>query len=211
MDLVTACQKYFEKKPLKVDVGCGGSFARFSTSNNVPFGIKESKIHIQSLNFILGNANTYFHSKKKINEEHCYDCFDALKVELQSIPGIGPLCAAHIIQLSSLLGLIPLQYYVYISPNFKMKGGPIRFFREYMNFDKNDMKSSYRNELKELQQIYGQNFTSNIFENASCIFGRRKKRQDILYHFPIPMKQDLSFSQETSIQLMFRVDVDVYC
>ena len=96
---------------------------------------------------------------------------------MQTLPGIGPLRAAHVIQLSALLGLIPIHLYIYILPNFKAKKGPTIFFSEKMNWDKSCFETKYIEELFKLQQLYSMNFTSNMLENTSCIIGRSTQKK----------------------------------
>ena len=146
----------------------------------------------------------------KLTDEDCYENVILLREELEQIPGIGPIRATHIIQLSALLGLIPIQLYTHILPNFKMKGGPMSFFREQMKWNEMNIDTQYKEELKELQQLYSNNLTSNIFENTACIIGRKQQKYDVMYHFPV-FENGLSFSKAISnIQLVFRVKmVDV--
>ena len=126
---------------------------------------------------------------------------------MQTLPGIGPLRAAHVIQLSALLGLIPIHLYIYILPNFKAKKGPTIFFSEKMNWDKSCFETKYIEELFKLQQLYSMNFTSNMLENTSCIIGRSTQKKDVMYHFPL-FDTKLSLSTNKSmIQFVFRVKV----
>ena len=111
------------------------------------------------------------------------------------------------VQLSALLGLIPLQYYVYLLPNFNMTGGPMTFLINDMKWNQADAESNYKEELQHLQQIYSSNLTSNIFENTSCIIGRKLKKKDVFYHFPL-FDEDLNLIHtQTQIQFVFRVKV----
>ena len=166
---------------------------------------KRCKLDSTTNTFII--AYDRFHKSKKITDNLCFDCYNDLNKQLQNLPGIGPLRAAHIIQLSALLGLIPIHLYIYILPNFNMKKGPTVFFKEQMFWDKSSLKSNYMKELSELQKLYSNNFTSNIFENTSCIIGRSKQKKDVFYHFPVFEKDKVLSRNETMIQLVFRVKV----
>ena len=73
---------------------------------------------------------------------------------MQTLPGIGPLRAAHIIQLSALFGLIPIHLYIYMLPNFNVTKGPTVFFSEQMCWDKSSFQTQYIEELSELQKLY---------------------------------------------------------
>ena len=104
--------------------------------------------------------------------------------------GIGPVRASHLIQLASLLGVIPLYYYVFLPSH--LEGGTGTFLKEELGFDnihksdKDTLLEKHTLEMNQLNDIYGYNFTSNMFENMCCILGRgeNKATYDIYYYLP---------------------------
>ena len=112
---------------------------------------------------------------------HCFITYLQLSEKLIKIVGIGPVRSSHIIQLSSLLGLIPIQMYVYlpIHRNYK-NGGPSKFVLNELGWSFKDISDHnflvlYEKELLHLQDLFNINFTSNMFENLSCILGQSKE------------------------------------
>ena len=215
-NLARQCMEIKGSKKEK-DVGCG-KFPRFSPSNTKLYNEKEVIENCNLLNRILGEASDDFHQlsqSRKISPNDCFECFERLKgkiVKKSVFPGIGGIKASHLIQLSSLLGLIPLQFYAYLPAHDD--GGSGDFFQNEFNynFGKNTsaMLQQYSTDLSKLQEIYGLNFTSNMFENMACILGRGRVASDVYYYLPWVQK-DSDFNpclcQVSQVQLTFRVKV----
>ena len=210
--LCKACEDYKMKDNCK-DVGCtGGIFQRFSPSNNSSY--TEDQVHneINKLNKLFAETTYKFQAKmkKKITPLLCFQSYLDLEKELLKLDGIGKFRATHLIQLSALLGLIPLHFYVYLP--IHMSGGTGKFMSEELGYDKNSSYlQQYASDLTFLQQIYGINFTSNMFENMTCILGRGKEVYDLFYYLPW-VSSDLknnkpTITNDTNIQLTFRINV----
>lgn len=117
--------------------------------------------------------------------------------------------------MASLLGIIPLQYYVYLPSH--LEGGTGNFLTNEFGFS--DIKSKdietllerHNESFLELNDVYGNNFTSNMFENMACILGRsRKKTFDVFYYLPWVKKTVMGIKEltlETNIQCVFRIKV----
>ena len=197
-----------------VDVGCG-PFNRFSPSNTRSFNDERANEICEQLNNWFGTAThriQKIQSSKKLCPVDVFECYQELSNNLSKIDGVKFLRASHIIQLSSLLGLIPLQYYVYLPVH--SGGGTGDFFCNEFGYtyskDNTTIFQKYINELSSLQGIYGQNFTSNMFENLACILGRGKPRKDIYYFLPWICKdsdRNPVIDQVTHMQLTFYIKV----
>lgn len=93
-----------------------------------------------------------------------------------------------------------------------MSGGTGKFMSEELGYDKSSSYlQQYASDLTFLQQIYGINFTSNMFENMTCILGRGKEVYDLFYYLPW-VSSDLknnkpTITNDTNIQLTFRINV----
>ena len=183
------CKRIIDKNDLCTDVGSGGSHTRFSVSNNRLYSISDLNRIIPMIQNELSKASNNFYKLKQSSTIDISNQIEQLSEKIQSLPGIGPLRACHIVQLASLIGIIPLQFYTNITANFKMKGGPINFFKNELQWKQDNIKMNYFKELSDLQELYTCNLTSNMFKNLSCILGRKKKRRDIMFHFPIFNKE----------------------
>ena len=65
-------------------------------------------------------------------------------------------------------------------------------------------------ELANIQKLYGVNFTSNMFENISCLLGRDHNVNDIYYYLPWVTKDDNlknTIGTVHELQLVFRLKV----
>ena len=212
-NLVAQC-KNIKGTTKDVDVGCG-PFNRFSPSNTRSFNDERANEICKQLNNWFGTAThriQKIQSSKKLCPVDVFECYQELSNNLSKIDGVKFLRASHIIQLSSLLGLIPLQYYVYLPVH--SGGGTGDFFCNEFGYtyskDNTTIFQKYINELSSLQGIYGQNFTSNMFENLACILGRGKPRKDIYYFLPwICKDSDCNpvIDQVTHVQLTFYIKV----
>ena len=82
---------------------------------------------INIINKLFAETTYNFNEKKKrkLTLMICFECYLELEKELLKLDGIGKVRATHLIQLSALLGLIPLQFYVYLPAH--MEGGTGEF------------------------------------------------------------------------------------
>ena len=130
--------------------------------------------------------------------------------------GIGQFRTGHLIQLSALLGLLPLDFYVYVP--LHTNGGTGNFINKYMMTGVNAVSATTQqpsiddkmilftdSEMKRLQSLFNNNFTGNMLENTACIIGRTMKKKDVFYYLPWydPVKKELT--NANSLQLMFYI------
>ena len=151
---------------------CRWSISTFLPSNISVYNKDTVLDVIESVNNIFAKSTFNFNekNKRKLTPMICFECYLELEKELLKLDGIGKVRATHLIQLSALLGLIPLHFYVYIPVH--MEGGTGKFMLQELGYKKNSAYlNKYQEDLTYLQQIYGINFTSNMFENMACILG----------------------------------------
>ena len=205
--LKNECEKYNKIKN-NYDVGSGGSYARFGTSSNNVYDTPQYQSSINIITKAVALSWELFNNnRKKLTMEVMFELFSKVQSTIETMDGFGPLRSSHTIQLLSLIGVIPLQYYVYLP--IHMSGGPGNFIKK-LNWTKKNMHKKCTEEISTLQKIYGCNFTPNMFENMSCILGRTKKRKDIFYYLPsIVGNQDGSnkLSETQDIQFTFRIKI----
>ena len=209
--LANICNEYKVNKNNK-DIGCGGGgVERFSPSNNELYSHDELRDNCEFLNKICGEATNDLKSPDKMTPEICYENYWKLEKKILKLKGIGKVRASHLIQLASLLGIIPLHYYAFLPTH--LAGGTGKFLINELGFgdisskDTNTLMKRHSQELEKLQDIYGSSLTSNMFENMCCILGRdqRKEIYDIFYY--LPWATNSCVTNETTIQLTFRIKV----
>ena len=214
LTLASICQQ-LRSTAIDKDVG-SGEFNRHQPSSNKLLSGLQIKQIISSMNWHYGlgaqklcNVN----SQSKLVEE--LRIFGDLQHELITlIPGIGSLRSIHMILLSSLIGILPLELYVNVPMH--LSGGPKRFLIEEMGFN-NCKKDTSGNTLKArllswtstevsaLQHLFTKEFTPNMFENAACMISRKKKKYDVYYYLPW-YNYDSKTLTEDKMQLCFRVN-----
>ena len=205
--LKNKCESYNKKKN-DIDVGSGGSFCRFVTSNNRVYNLTEYQSSIDIVANAVALSLKLFHAnKKRLNILSMFEYFGKVQEMIETMDGFGPVRSSHMIQFLSLVGMIPLQYYVCLP--IHMSGGTGKFI-EQLKWTKINMHDKCNNEVESLQKIYGCNFTPNMFENLCCILGRSRKRKDIFYHLPWVTKDSdgsKQVSTNTKIQFSFCIKV----
>ena len=215
--LSDACSSYKEANNGK-DVGsCGGIFSRFQVSNNDVYNEETVIQHCLTMNFLFAEATFELtqRSKNKLKPLDCIVCFHNLQKKIEnSFKGFGPVRSSHLIQLASLLGVLPLQFYAFLP--LHGSGGTGKFLTNEYGQDKinasniSDLQQFNVNELLRLQKFYGPNLTGNMLENISCIIGRDLEKKDIFYYLPWVTKDDKeqrSICPVYEFQLVFRLKV----
>ena len=205
-----------KRKQNNFDVGCGGGgVERFGPSSNHLYTEEEIQKYCIILNHEFALASKNINTSKKLTPFMCFQFYDTLETKILKLKGIGKVRASHLIQLASLLGIIPLQYYVYLPSH--LEGGTGKFLKNEFGFsdikpkDTDTLLERHNTAFMELHNVYGNNFTSNMFENMACILGRSKKHIcDVFYYLPWVTKTDRKskeLTEETKIQCTFRIKV----
>ena len=210
-ELVNRCFVY-KNKEIKVDVGCGSKYQRFSSTNNKVYNKEEITKNSRILCQYFSECWKFHNSRTSKNESICMNlflCYFDLEDKIKkNILGFGTIRTSHLIQLSALLGLIPIQLYVYMPMHMAKRSGPSNFLIQDMNWS-NDSREKflekYTNELETLQEIFSLQLTSNILENMACIIGRKKPRKDVYYY--LPWVNNVSVDGIQNMQLTFFIKV----
>lgn len=220
-DLAAYCLKVQNKpKSTKTDVGAG-QHHRFCVSNNELYTETQLKIITTNLLQIFSKA-TIDHKEIKGNNRHYLkyrlyeDTVNKICCNNQGVfDGLGHFRAGHLVQLSALLGLLPLDFYAYVP--LHMNGGPGNFLKGYMNIDqvlptiegKNRDEKIIKftdSEMKRLQFLFNNTYTGNMNENASCIIGRSTHKHDVFYFLPWYDHNTSTLTQQDEhLQLMFYI------
>lgn len=213
--LVLCCQslKNLPSSSSCKDVGCG-RHPRHQPSNNTVYPEEDVLSYVFYLNM---KFDEYTQRSNALPSSMTYEHFilflslqQAIETEL---PGVGHLRATHIILLGSLLGLLPLTFYVYVPMH--LHGGPGKFLKEDMGWNNNNnSNSNSKNDtmihwtidtMKELHALFTTEFTPNMYENASCILGRNSTKYDIHYYLPWYDVESHKLT-DPKMQLYFRVN-----
>jgi hypothetical protein len=214
--LAHTCQilKKIPSSSLCQDIGSGRN-ARHQPSNNTVYTEEDVLRYVFFLNMKFEEYSERSNAlPSHMSREH-FCLFLSLKQTLENeLPGVGNLRASHIILLASLVGLLPLSFYVYVPMH--LHGGPGTFMKEDMCWNSNNTYRHYQKKddsivhwtfdtMKELHVLFTTEFTPNMYENASCILGRKSRRYDTHYYLPW---YDKGSKQLTipKMQLHFRVN-----
>ena len=132
-------------------------------------------------------------SKRLVLRERLELFHDLQQRLIKSIPGIAQIRSMHLILISSLVGILPLEFYINVPMHHS--GGPQTFLEKEMNYsnydhcDRDKSKSAKlltwtAVELNMLQILFTKNLTANMFENAACMISRGSKKVDVFYFMP---------------------------
>jgi len=202
-----------EKNSLDKDVGCG-KYNRHQTTASTLLSRKEVKeaINVMKLNFKLYGERMIGQKRQGLrNKLQLF--YDLQQVLITNIPGIAQMRSMHLILLSSLVGILPLEFYINVPMHHSE--GPRKFLELEMDYNnykhsQNDMSKIEKlltwttNELNELQHLFTKNLTANMFENAACMISRSKKKVDVFYFMPWYNDQTSELTSD-AMQLCFRV------
>lgn len=203
------------------DVGAS-KIPRIQTSSSTLY----TREQLQSITFLsneifasyrvyMGNTKTNdLYSKLKLYN----DLKDLLKMQEDAkknklFKGLLTVRLDHFVSLSSLLGLLPLDYYVNVPMH--LSGGPGCFMTDDVDFasQEKDIQGHTKEEkllnwncsiMKEMENIYTRDFTPNMLENTSCIIGRGDKKRDVFYF--LPRFCSAKIVHVNQMQLCFRVE-----
>ena len=137
----------------------------------------------------------------------------SLKEDCKVIMGIGDVRSMTMINFASLLGILPLDYYVYVPMH--LSGGPGKFLKNEMSWDLvvssipgetiSEKLCEWTNrELKEMQELFTSELFPNMYENGSCIISRGIIRDDPYFMLPWYDCNSKKVT-EPKFQLCFRV------
>ena len=202
-------------KPKSVkDVG-SGEYNRHQPSSTTLFTEKEVNNAVSIMKALYKIYKLKLKDVKTNKLRNTLQLFESLQNELmKKISGLGATRSMHLILLSLLVGILPLDYYVNVPMH--LSGGPKNFLMEMMDYSnfkssenntaKKDMLLSWTvTELKLLQELFSKELTPNMFENVSCMIGRKSQKYDVFYYLPW-YDLDTKLMLDDNIQLCFRVN-----
>ena len=124
--------------------------------------------------------------------------------------------AIEIVKISSLMGLLPLDYYAFIP--IDILNNDIRSFmtkelnvlgnQKYKNIEElsdNQIADFWSNELTILQTLYTSECTGNLLYNACSILASSTKKKYMIYYLPRSQYSTITSSKYIK-QLMFRIN-----
>ena len=169
------------------DIGCRGKHPRFSAAAAYYYEEKVVKENISKLNNLFQSSMKQFNNmklKQRSKEGVCQyiQCTQQLITDIsKAFFGFGTLKAMHLVQLSSLIGLIPLEYYIYIPLHFG--GGTGRFLSEGFGLTKSNCTLEELNQfnaemLFNLRGIFNNELTSSMLEQCMCMSARSNLKKD---------------------------------
>ena len=204
--LATCCCELKKINLTNTDIG-SGKYPRHQCSKN--YLLSEDDVN----NIFIYMIREFYVYSAKMKTTKSSDMLQKLSVFndmkmclVKRITGIGNLRAVTMISLASLTGFIPLDFYVNLP--IHLSGGPGTFLTTEMNYNISNYKSLLNWNVsicQELKVHFSNEFTPNMFENASCIISRKKRKVDVFFHLPWYNKTKDRFTNKDSIQLCFRI------
>lgn len=185
----------------KHDIGCG-VLPRFASSCNLVWSEEEALNARKKMKELIHQYETLMvHATSK--KEKLFIVLGLQKCITEKFLGIKEVRSQVIIQLLALIGLLPLDFLNFLPMH--MSGGCGNFVKDLVKRDsfkdENDLIGWNLQFVEELQQIYGTDLTFSMFENATCLIGRKKNVMDIFYH--LPWFDDHDDGNTTRMQLCF--------
>ena len=202
------------------DVG-SGEHPRFQTTNNKVYCSNQVHTTIDKMISLFGQYSLAVKSlnkkdTKKMMNLH-YDLNTTIVNDRKNFPGIGTVRANHMICLASLLGLLPIEFYVNVPLHFE--GGTGMYTKQIMGFPLNHKMSAKEKKLtmpnllewnngvlNKLTSLFNKELTPNILENTLCILGRGKRRVDPFYFLPTLDPNSKNIVKGKCMQLCFRIN-----
>ena len=232
-ELTELCKYLRKKTDATADLG-SGQHPRFQTTNNKPYTKEEVILNISGMNTLFAR-----YRQLMLDKDHCdllgkLSLYNSLVKEIDGdrklYKGLGTVRINHLISLASLLGVLPLDFYINLPVH--TSGGPGTYVYDNilpnMNVkkkDDNDSLSECDEETTEkvllnwtvttmsiLQRSFSVNFTPNMLENSLCIISRSKKTTknkvnilDPFYYLPYIHIRSKRLIFGKRIQLFFRI------
>ena len=139
--------------------------------------------------------------KNRSNNRLMLDLHQKLKnniiSDMNNFKGIGGVRANHLICLSSLLGLLPIEFYIKVPVH--LDGGTGVCTKQILKTEHSNLLNNKQKRRDYLQQklsdwnteivktygvLFNKDIAPNIIENTLCIMGRGIPRVDVFYYLP---------------------------
>ena len=124
--------------------------------------------------------------------------------------GLSTIHINHLIAFASLVGVLPIDYYVCIPVH--SSGGVGTFLQDVLRRagtrtkQKDELIEWNTSTINDLQNIFSSKMTPNMLENMLCIIARKRPRLDIYYLLPSMNKENNDIVIGEQIQLVFRIN-----
>ena len=226
--LVNVCNKLNNTPKRTSDTG-SGRHPRFQTTDNKIYSDEEVLIMIDVMNTIfahytkimnelnLSRSDRTDYLKKFFLYSTLLQEFDnpsktkldiQYKIEPFLFKGLSTIRINHLIGFASLIGILPIDYYV-CTP-IHSHGGVGNFIQDVIpkgsSQQNKDLLQWNATMINNLQNIFSCKFTPNMFENLLCIISRKRSRFDIYYLLPTLNKDTGNIIVGEKIQLFFRIN-----
>ena len=206
------------------DLG-SGEHPRFQTTNNKIYNKNEINKSLTRMNDLFCKARKQMNDiKNRSNNRLMLDLHQKLKnniiSDMNNLKGIGGVRANHLICLSSLLGLLPIEFYINVPVH--LDGGTGVCTKQILKTEHSNLLNNKQKRRDYLQQnlsdwnteivktfgvLFNKDITPNIIENTLCIMGRRIPRVDVFYYLPyVQENTGMVVNDGKRIQLCFRVN-----
>ena len=238
-ELSEICKSIRKKPDAKADTG-SGQHPRFQTTNNKVYDEEEVLQNISGMNTTFAKYRQLMLDVNSSDLKGKLSLYNSLVKEIHEdrhlYKGLGIVRINHLISLASLLGVLPLDFYINLQVH--TNGGPGTYVCENVLSSKNvrvegdnqeendDSSSEFVEETIEekvlnwtvetmsiLQKSFSVNYTPNMLENSLCIITRSKKSRksktkicDPFYHLPYICDRTRRFIYGKKIQLCFRIN-----
>ena len=226
--LVIICNELNGTPERTSDTG-SGRHPRFQTSDSTIYSDNEVIVMISIMNKIFAHYSSKMNEVNHTDQEQAnfkkkfilYSMllseFDnpsqtKLHVQYKNEPflfkGLSTIRINHMIAFASLVGVLPIDYYVCTPVH--SSGGVGSFLANIVP----KCKTSHSNELiewntnmiNELQNVFSIKMTPNMLENLLCIIARKRSRLDIYYFLPHVNNVTNDIIIGERIQLFFRIN-----
>ena len=225
-ELSELCKSIRNKPDARADTG-SGQHPRFQTTNNKVYDEEEVILNISSMNAIFAK---YRKLMLNINSSDLFgklSLYNSLVNEIVEdrllYRGFGIVRINHLISIASLLGVLPLDFYINLPVH--TSGGPGTYVYENVLHSKDNSEYNREEKIEDkvlswtvetmsiIQRSFSVNFTPNMLENSLCIITRSKKLKknksnicDPFYYLPYIHNRTRRLVYGKKIQLCFRVD-----
>ena len=222
-ELSELCKLIRNKPTATADTG-SGQHPRFQTTNNKMYDEEEVILNISGMNAIFAKY------RQLMWDQNCSDLlgklslYNSLVKEIREdrhlYKGLGTVRINHLISLASLLGVLPLDFYINLPVH--TDGGPGTYIHEnVLCVSEYDEQATIEDKVLNwtvktmsiIQRSFSVDFTPNMLENSLCIITRTKKLKknksniyDPFYYLPYIHVRTRRFVYGKKIQLCFRVN-----
>ena len=168
----------------------------------------------QYIHFLNKTFAKFSSSMKNIRKQltiERFQLFNQLKSSIiHELPGFDESRATDMILVSSLVGLLPLDYYINLPMHLFQANGQFMSREMNWNTSSGDIMMWSLSTIKCLQTHFTNKLTPNMFERATNILGRSDESQQYDIHFYFPWYNSVS-NQFTAPKMQFYFRMNGLC